>query len=332
MFAQPPVTWLLPVKNGMPYVTETLASITCQTYKNHTVLARDDGSTDNTLEELQRWIPSRVPGQVFSGPRLGVGRSLAFLVEQAETELCARIDADDVNLPRRLERQVDFMVAHPEVGVAGSYLRTIDETGAEGQLWTYETSDAEIRWLMRYACRIPHPAVMFRRAVVTQAGNYRDVTYKRDGCYEDWDLWQRMSTVTEMRNLPEVLVHYRRTAISMTGQVQDWMPVMRSFASRNAGSLFPGIRDPEAALELWEASVPLKFAGNNPRVPAKAWHLRRLRDSAKLLAAQCGKPADYFTETECFREQYYHLRRRLLRRWGAGPLLRVREFFAATEA
>lgn len=316
----------------MPYLPEALASIANQTYKNHIVLARDDGSTDGTLEELKRWIPSRIRGQVFSGPGLGLGRSLALLVEEAQTEFCARMDADDVNLPQRLERQVEFLLEHPEVGVLGSHLLMIDETGAERELWRMETSDAEIRWLLRYACRVTHPAIMFRRGLVIEAGNYRDLTYERDGCYEDWDLWFRLSRVTEMRNFDEALLKYRRTEQSMTGQVRDWAPVLRRVVSTQAANLFPGVTDPTKALELWDASLAPKFTPEAPTLPAKAWHLRQLKESARLLAAQCGKAANYFTETECFREQYYFLKRRLLRRWGAGPLLKIRDLFASSEA
>lgn len=316
----------------MPYLPEALASIASQTYKNHIVLARDDGSTDGTLDELKRWIPSRIAGQVFSGPGLGIGRSLAFLVEQAQTELCARMDSDDVNLPHRLERQAEFLLEHPEVGVLGSHLCTIDETGAERELWRMETSDAEIRWLLRYACRITHPAVMFRRGLVMQVGNYRDLTYERDGCYEDWDLWWRLSKITEMRNVDEVLLYYRRTGLSVTGQVREWAPVLRRVVSTQAANLFPGVADSRKALELWDASLAPKFTPDAPTLPAKSWHLRQLKNSARLLAAQCGKASNYFTETECFREQYYFLKRRLLRRWGAGPLLKIRDFLAANEA
>jgi glycosyltransferase involved in cell wall biosynthesis len=60
----PNVTWLLPVKNAMPYLPEALASIEAQTYRNWTVIAWDNGSTDGSLEVLHEWIPSRLPGVV----------------------------------------------------------------------------------------------------------------------------------------------------------------------------------------------------------------------------------------------------------------------------
>jgi glycosyltransferase involved in cell wall biosynthesis len=71
MLNRPLVTWLMPTLNGMPYVRETLASITGQTYRNHLILAWDNGSTDGTLEELRRWIPAHLPGRIVTGARPG---------------------------------------------------------------------------------------------------------------------------------------------------------------------------------------------------------------------------------------------------------------------
>jgi glycosyltransferase involved in cell wall biosynthesis len=96
------VTWLLPVKDGMPYLPETLASIESQTYRNWQVLAWDNGSTDGTVAELHKWMPSRLPGKVIDYEQLSLANSLAKLVETAEIEFCARIDADDINYPERL--------------------------------------------------------------------------------------------------------------------------------------------------------------------------------------------------------------------------------------
>jgi hypothetical protein len=322
--SQPLVTWLMPVKNGMAYLRETLESIANQNYKNHKILVRDDGSTDGTGDELRRWIPYRIPGQIFSGSSLGVGRSLALLVEQADSELCARIDADDVNLPNRLERQVEFLSAHPNVGVVGSYVQTIDESGAKREIWAYDNSDADIRWMTRYATRFCHPTVMFRRSLVLAAGNYRDFVY------EDGDLWLRMALLTEMNNMPEILVYYRRSGSSLTGQVKDWLPILRTVAQFNAVNLLPGVSDTSAALELWESSMPKRFKGTTADPPAKMWHLTQLSKSATLLAGQCGKPSDYFTRTACFRKQRDSLKRRLLRRFGLGSLLRLGDFLSVT--
>ncbi len=313
----PEVTWLLSAKNSMPYLPITLESIAAQTYTNHKVLAWDDCSNDGSLEELQRWIPGRIPGKIFSGRSLRLGLALAFLLSEADTELCARIDGDDVNMPNRLEQQVRMMMEYPQLGVLGSHIRIIDENGNGVEEWPYPAHDAEVRWRTRYSAQVAHPAVMFRRSVIQAAGGYRDFVY------EDSDLWIRVCPLAEVTNVPEILLHYRRTGTSMTGQVENWMPMLRKVAEYNAGIIFPGIQNHAKAMELWEGTHP---AAQEP--PVKLRYLRELKTAAVLLARQAGKPDTYFTDTDTYRLQRYHLRRRALRKMGLGPLIRLRESIA----
>ncbi|HSU31904.1 MAG TPA: glycosyltransferase [Bryobacteraceae bacterium] len=319
---QPSVTWLLSVKNSMPFLRETLESIHCQTYKNHKLLVWDDCSTDGTLEELERWIPNRIPGKIFSGRSLRLGPSLAFLVEQADTELCARIDGDDVNLPHRLERQVAFMQANPAVGVLGSLTAHIDENGTHAPAWGYPILDADIRWRSRWQPSLCHPTVMFRRSAVLAAGNYRDFQV------EDFDLWMRMSLLTEFHNLPEPLVQYRRYSASLTGEVDDFYPLERKTASLNAGVLFINTADPAKAVALWSATHP--YRAEQPNFSFSPFHalrayrsIQQLRNEAIELARHVGKEDNYFTGSDFFKEQRYILRRRILQSYGPLKMLRL---------
>ncbi|HEY1212565.1 MAG TPA: glycosyltransferase [Bryobacteraceae bacterium] len=320
---QPCVTWLLSVKNSLPFLRETLESIRCQTYKKHKLLVWDDCSTDGTLEELQRWIPHRIPGKIFSGRSLRLGPSLAFLVEQADTELCARIDGDDVNVPHRLERQVAFMQANPAVGVLGSLTEHIDENGTRTPAWGYPILDADIRWRSRWQPSLCHPTVMFRRSAVLAAGNYRDFQV------EDFDLWMRMSLLTEFHNLPEPLVQYRRYSTSLTGQVDDFYPLESKTASLNAGILFINTADPDKAFSLWSATHP--YRAERPKFPLSPSHalrayrsLQQLESEAVELARHLGKDDSYFTDRGFFKEQRYILRSRILQSYGPLNMLRLR--------
>lgn len=297
----------------MPYLRETLASVEAQTYRNQKILVWDDCSTDGSLEELQRWIPERIPGRIFSGKSLRLGPALAFLLEQADTELCARIDGDDIAVPDRLEKQVDYMLRHPEVGVLGSSIYVIDETGQEVDRWNYPVEDADLRWLMRWMVQILHPALLLRKGVLLRAGNYPDFKV------EDSALWIRCCPITEIHNLPDRLLRYRRTNTSQTGAIQDWMPLNRMIANFCVSILFPGISDPAQAMELWEATHPYQT-----HLPVKFQYFRQLKRAAILLARQAGKPDEYFQNTPTYRLQRYHLRRRLLEQMGLGVLVRLR--------
>lgn len=299
------VTWLLPVKNGMPYLPETLASIEAQTYRNYEVLVWDNASTDGTLTELQKWIPSRLPGKIISDNPLTLGGSLNRLVETAQTELCARIDADDINYPERLERQVEFMREHPGVGIVGTQMEFIDEHGKLGpSLWAQPCEDAEIRWQLRWQCPFNHPTVMFRRSVILAAGNYADCMP------EDYDLWMRLGLITECENMPEALLKYRRISTSFTAGVikaagqtsPNWM--FDIVAQRHSDDLFADMSS-DSALSFRRKLVE----GSQEKV--QLTDLYRLFRAATATARSIDKPGPYFRLTETYQRQ----QRELIARW-----------------
>src|ERR1700721_2965635 len=98
----PKVSVIIPIKNGMPWLTATLSSLERQTFKDFEVLAWDNGSTDGTLNTLHEWIPGRLRGCVISGDPLPYDRCLSRLVERAQCEYVARLDADDLAISDRL--------------------------------------------------------------------------------------------------------------------------------------------------------------------------------------------------------------------------------------
>jgi glycosyltransferase involved in cell wall biosynthesis len=303
----------------MPFLPLALESIANQSYTNHKILAWDDCSTDESLDELQRWIPDRIPGRIFSGKSLRLGACLAFLVEQADTELCARLDGDDVAYPYRLQSQAAYMVEHPEVALLGGQAQTIDGDGKELPSWDYPIRDADARWLARYTCTLAHSSLMFRRSAILAAGNY-----PRAFEFEDAALWIRMSVMNfEFHNLPENLIKYRRTNVSLTGLIEDWLATNRGFAKFSASIMFPGIPDPVQAMELWEATHP-----HQRSVAPKLWHLKALDRAAVAHARLVGKADDYFLNCDAFKEQRYLVRRDILRRFGLGPLVHLRERLA----
>lgn len=313
-----PVTWILPVKNGMPYLPLTLESIAHQTYKDHSLIVWDNGSTDGTLEELRRWIPLRIPGTIITGRPLSVGRSLAALVEMAPTELCARIDADDINVPTRLERQVAHMLAHPGVVALGSQVTLIDAGGKPtGGLWNCPTSDADNRWLTRWQSGLTHPAVLFRRSAVLRAGNYADVRS------EDCELWIRLCPFGEIYSLPETLLFYRRHSGSISGPYSDYFAGQLRSARNAATHLFPGLAA-QKALALWQLTHPQRVEDAGSVSAVQVFQFSR---AAKLLARQSGKPDDYFQNTPTYQSQMYWLRRNLLRRCGLSKLTDLRYAF-----
>jgi acetyltransferase-like isoleucine patch superfamily enzyme len=230
------VTWLIVVKNGMPYLPETLASIEKQDYKNWEVLVADNGSTDETVEELKKWIPHRLPGKYFINPVLGLGALRAHLVEQATTEFCAIIDADDINCSERLEQQMNFLIQHPEVGAVGSQMYYINAEGLVQQdRYVVPQHHDDIVHMLLVQNSIAQPSVLFRRSAVLSVGNYQDVPI------EDYDLWLRLSVQHKLANLDQSLVYYRLHDKSTTQQQiqkNQLTSIIDNCIQRNASLVF----------------------------------------------------------------------------------------------
>jgi glycosyltransferase involved in cell wall biosynthesis len=207
------VTWIMPVLNGMPYLEETLRGIRDCTNYPVELLVWENGSTDGTAELLAEWIPNRIPGKVFSGVKYGVGGSLRELVSRVKTEFCARIDADDIPLPGRIDAQVAFLDANPDVTVIGGQIQGINEKGQEGPIVArYPTShEGILAMILSGHNPIGHSTVMFRTKEVIRSGNYLDLPN-----VEDYELWLRLAIRHHIENLPIPLTKYRVHTQSVT--------------------------------------------------------------------------------------------------------------------
>jgi hypothetical protein len=257
------VTWLLPVKNGMPYLSETLASIEAQTYKSWEVLVWDNGSTDGTVEELKKWIPSRLPGRVVTDSPLPLGESLAEMVRQANTEFCARIDADDINFPERLEKQVDFLLKNPDVAVLGSQIECIDNRGKKHrERLDYPLQHDDIVHTMLRVCAMSHPAITFRRSAILEIGNYRDVFVAgQRSPSEDYDLWLRIATRFKLANLDLTLLKYRihdRSINQISGAENQAIQVQNDCFCRNAPLLYGCSEEDARLIREWRHPDPVE--------------------------------------------------------------------------
>jgi GT2 family glycosyltransferase len=207
----PAVSILLPCRNGGPHLDEALDSVAHQTFGDFEVIAVDDGSTDDThallLDRARR--DGRV--KVIRSPARGLVPALATGLAAARGPLVARMDADDVAHPRRLEEQVRLLDdAHDLVacGTAVRYFpRHIVRDGARRyEAWVNGlTAHEQIARDMFIECPIPHPTLMLRRNALVAVGGYRDM-----GWPEDYDLVLRLwAAGCRMQKLPEVLYHWR---------------------------------------------------------------------------------------------------------------------------
>jgi glycosyltransferase involved in cell wall biosynthesis len=203
----PLISVCMPVYNGERFLPEAIESILGQTLGDFEFLIIDDGSTDGSTEVLSRYAARDPRIRLTSRPNKGLAATLNELIDQARGEFLARMDADDIALPERFGRQVDYLRAHPEYVLVGSRVRLIDPEGDPLCDWcTLEDQEAIDACLIRgeRITQISHPAVMMRRDAVLAIGKYRPFEV-----IEDVDLFLRLSEYGRITNLPEVLLKYR---------------------------------------------------------------------------------------------------------------------------
>ena len=207
----PRLSVLMSVYNGERYLRQAVESILAQTFSDFEFIIVDDGSTDNTVLILNGYTDPRLV-QLKNETNIGLTRSLNRGLAVARGEYIARQDADDWSVPERLQKQIEFLSVHPEIGVLGSWLQIVDVDGNSSSVCTFPLEDAVIRWSLLFCNPIGHPTVMMRRDVMEKVGGYRPELAQA----QDYDLWVRLIPYTRFANLPEVLVYLRKHQMRVT--------------------------------------------------------------------------------------------------------------------
>jgi glycosyltransferase involved in cell wall biosynthesis len=200
------LTVVMPVYNAAPWVRTAVGSVLGQSFSDFTLLVIDDGSTDGSAAIVRGLTDPRV--RVATQPHAGVVGAMRTALGLVETALVARADADDVCHPRRLEWQVAFLDAHPDVAVVGGAVRRL------GRRLGGPTDAARIRWTALYQSPMAGPTLMFRRAAALAVGGYPE-----DHLYlDDYPFISRLVDRFGAANLAEALVTMtvHETSISRT--------------------------------------------------------------------------------------------------------------------
>src|SRR5947209_7771425 len=156
----PRLSVVMPVYNAASVVREAIESILNQTFSDFEFIIVDDGSTDDSGKILREYAGRDDRIRLYTQENHGLVASLNRYCRLANGRYIARMDADDISLPRRFEKQFHFLEAHPEVGILGTWIQDIDENGAPRTAWPVPTDPAVIQWFLMFGNCIAHPSVM----------------------------------------------------------------------------------------------------------------------------------------------------------------------------
>ncbi len=217
MSRSPLVSVIIAAYNVEKYVAEAVDSVLNQTYKNIEIIVVDDGSTDSTREALEPYIKQNKIKYIYQeNKRLAAARNTGLRISKGE--YIAILDSDDLFLPEKIEKQVDFLENHPECDVCYCDIYHFYEEDPEKMLklnYTYYSGAEVFKNLLRKNFINPLTVVM-RRSAFDRFGEF-DEMQKRT---EDWEFWARIAWQgANFQFLPEILAKYRMRRTSLT---YDW--------------------------------------------------------------------------------------------------------------
>ncbi len=223
----PLISVVLPVYNCEEHICEAIESILSQTFSDFELIIIDDGSTDKTLKNVQAIANGDERIRLITRPNRGLVASLNQGIDIARGVWIARMDADDIALPNRFERQLEWLL-QTSAQMCGSWVRRFGSS--DKRVVRLPQSDEAIKVEMLFSCPFAHPTMMIKTSIL-QAMKYDS----KWNSVEDYELWTRAAIAgTIMTNVPEVLLLYRVhksqiSTVNSHAQIQRTDDVRRNY-------------------------------------------------------------------------------------------------------
>ena len=213
----PLVSVVMPAYNSEIYIAEAITSILKQSYTNIELIIVNDASTDGTMSIIKSFSDSRI--RVLSNEKnSGVSFSLNRAIDCSQGKYIARMDADDVAFPDRIEKQVAFMERTPSCGVCGTFAKEYNGR----RIFYHLTKNEDIQISLLFQNTFIHPTVIFRAELIKKHKYSEEFNF----C-EDYELWCRLSKETCFVNLPNVSLRYRVYGGSVSFSKKSTMEALR---------------------------------------------------------------------------------------------------------
>jgi hypothetical protein len=240
------------VYNGERFLDQAINSIRIQSYSEFEFVIVDDGSTDATPTILSAHATADSRIRILRQENRGLIESLNRGFAAATGTYIARMDADDLAKPYRLEKQLDFLNKNPSIGLVGGAVEIIDaEARVLGTIRLPSEPKRVRRHMRELGCALAHPTVLFSRSILRDLGGFRKA-YRHA---EDYDLWLRMLEKVDLANLDEVLLGYRRHEASISFKNAKQQALSALCARTTAKFRLEGRPDPTSNVDLITEAV-----------------------------------------------------------------------------
>ena len=222
--SNPKVSVVMSCFNSSLTIAETITSVLSQSFKDFEFIIWDDGSTDDTKRIVETFNDKRI--RYIYHKNTGLGKALYSACNEAKGKYIARIDADDICMPDRFEKQVQFLDSHPEVVLIGSSVIYIDEHGVIlGRSYPATWSVCQKKHI-----DLAHPTVMFRTSVYKKTCGYSSLNTAQDKV-----LWPKFLKYGKICNLSAPLVKYRFLDNSIGRKMtveSPYFPIMKEMVNK----------------------------------------------------------------------------------------------------
>ncbi len=252
----PKVTVLMSVFNGSTHLGSAVESILNQSFTDFEFLIIDDGSTEPVCDQIRNFGDDRI--RLVAHENRGLTMSLNRGLALAEAEYVARMDADDLSLPDRLEKQFEIISSSSRLELIGTFFSTIDEHGTVLKKKELIIDPIYRLWRLLFHNNYGHGTIMFRKSSIVRAGMYDT----RLRFAQDFDLWSRISRKDNTFVIPEFLYQYRMNTNSEQASVKNYDDQLQAaiwISDRNLRSCNPKLTERDL-MELrslyWEFQMP----------------------------------------------------------------------------
>jgi glycosyltransferase involved in cell wall biosynthesis len=295
----PSISVVMPVRNALPFLDESIESILNQTFTDFEFVIIDDASIDGTTARLREWAERDERIRLYEAlEKLDASIISNFVVRKARSSVIARMDADDISHADRLMKQWAIIESRPDVAMVGTLFEGIDVKG----LRVRERDRWRLAW-KSYFPPFPHGSVMFRRDIFDEVGGYREEC----DAWEDHDLFLRIRKRGCVVVLTDVLYYYRFHADNVTSN-RSMERVTRAFSLRQR--CLEELRRGQDYTRLLAESEP---NGHHREGLAYALYLR---GSMRLWAGHSPEVLKLVFEHKSLGLGHYHLKTFVWATWG----------------
>lgn len=200
------ISVIMPAHNAQKYIASAIESILYQTFKKFELIIINDASSDKTLDTIKSFLRKDPRVKIINNDtRLDIAASLNKGINMAQSNIIARMDADDIALPQRLELQYKIINSSKNIAVVGANIVILDTDENEIAVRNYPMSSKELKNCLFKYSPFAHPVVMFRKDIFEEVGKYN----QKYSPTEDLDLWFRLGRKYEFASILKPLLKYR---------------------------------------------------------------------------------------------------------------------------